>query len=82
MIVHGSFMCNEFMITIFPLGPVLASYFHLKAALAHMSSDVEKLLYLLEIPISCPTQLLSEPHCFNVFVMFLATACICISEEY
>ena len=61
MVVHGLLMCNEFIITIFPFGPVLPSYFHLKAALAHMSSGVEKLLYLLEMHISCPIQLLSKP---------------------
>lgn len=43
--VHGSFMCNELVITVFPLGPVLASHFHLKAALAHMSTDAERLFF-------------------------------------
>lgn len=38
--VRSSFMCNELVITVFPLGPVLASYFHLKAA--HMSTDAER----------------------------------------
>lgn len=67
IIIHGLFMCNEFVITTFPFGPVLPSYFHLKAALAHMSSGVERLCYPLEIHMSCPIQLLSKPRCFNVF---------------
>lgn len=77
--VHCPFTCDEFIIRTFPLGPVLPSYLHLKAALAHMSSGVERLCYLLEIHMSCPIQLLSKPRCFNVF---LTRACICISVNY
>lgn len=60
MKVQGSIMCNEFVIAVFPFGPMLPSHFHLKAVLAYISSFAENFPFLLEIHMNCANQQLSE----------------------
>lgn len=79
MIVHGAFMCNESVITIFPFGPVLPSYFHFKASLAHMFSGVESFFTFLKF-----TSAVQSNRCeiLTVLMYFLLRSCICFIVDY